>query len=253
MRRRIIWLAVMVTVVTGYVFYRHGRGLYIPLVRRLGSRDTLASALARYGPAAEARLRPAVERAGLDYPPYEVALIAFKEERQLEVWGRADGGVWRYVRAYPILGASGHAGPKRREGDRQVPEGVYHIDSLNPNSSYHLSMRLDYPNAFDHAKGRGDGRTDLGGDIFIHGCDLSIGCLAMGDEAIEDLFTLVAAVGLERVRVLIAPNDLRAGRPPVRHPEAPPWTDELYAALRTELAPFDRGREDAPNTAGNHP
>jgi len=245
MNRRAVWFLVATLVLGGVLFHRYGRRLYVPVVQRFAGRRTLANALATCGPAAEARLRPAFEGAGVAYPPAEVALVAFKEERRLEVWARPGDGPWRFVRAYPILGASGHAGPKLREGDRQVPEGRYRVDALNPSSNYHLSMRLDYPNADDRRRGAADGRSDLGFDIFIHGGDLSIGCLAVGDAPIEDLFTLVAAVGTDRVRVLIAPNDLRGGRPAVRHPEAPPWVDDLYATLRTELAPFERSRERA--------
>jgi murein L,D-transpeptidase YafK len=71
--------------------------------------------------------------------------------------------------------ASGKAGPKLREGDGQVPEGIYRIDGLNPNSSYHLSLKLNYPNDFDLEQARTEGRTELGGDIFIHGKAVSIG------------------------------------------------------------------------------
>src|SRR5436190_607476 len=82
-------------------------------------------------------------------------------------------GAWRFVREYPVMAASGGRGPKLREGDGQVPEGMYTIDWLNPNSSYHLSMHVDYPNAFDRAHAADDGRTALGGAIMIHGRDVS--------------------------------------------------------------------------------
>lgn len=91
-----------------------------------------------------------------------------------------------------MLAASGGPGPKLREGDLQVPEGVYRLTAFNPNSSYHLSLRVDYPNAEDRAAedravARSDRRTSLGGDIFIHGKAVSIGCLAIGDPGIEEL------------------------------------------------------------------
>ena len=70
---------------------------------------------------------------------------------------------------------------KLKEGDGQVPEGIYHIDSLNPNSMFHLSIRLDYPNSFDKQQGKIDGRKELGSDIMIHGNTCSSGCLAIGD------------------------------------------------------------------------
>ena len=78
-------------------------------------------------------------------------------------------------------------GPKLREGDRQVPEGVYTIANMNPNSISHLSLALSYPNDFDRARAAEDGRADntLGGSIMIHGGSGSIGCMAVGDEAAE--------------------------------------------------------------------
>jgi L,D-transpeptidase catalytic domain len=95
------------------------------------------------------------------------------------VWVETSGQVV-FIHSYSVLVASGHNGPKLREGDRQVPEGFYRITSLNPNSSYHLSIKLNYPNAFDQQHADEEGRDRLGGDIFIHGKAASIGCLAMG-------------------------------------------------------------------------
>jgi murein L,D-transpeptidase YafK len=185
----------------------------------------------------ERRLRPACEAAGLPYPPGELALLAFKDSKMLETYARPPGEGWRFVRAYPVLAASGEPGPKLREGDRQVPEGVYRVELLNPNSRFHVSLRLDYPNDFDRRMARADGRTELGGDIMIHGNAVSIGCLAMGDEAAEDLFVLAALVGKERVTVMICPTDLRLS-PPVISNEKPGWVKTLYATLAQELHAF---------------
>jgi murein L,D-transpeptidase YafK len=174
-----------------------------------------------------------------------VALVAFKEEKRLELWVRgaapraSSHPAWTFVRDYPILAASGRAGPKLSEGDRQVPEGVYRVVAMNPFSKFHLSMMIDYPNAFDRRQASEDGRTCLGGEICIHGGAASIGCLAVGDEAVEELYHLVGEVGPENVLVLIAPNDIRQGRPEFRSPRSPPWVDELYRDLRRELAAFE--------------
>lgn len=197
---------------------------------------SVGDVVSRYGPAARARLAPHFQSAGVPYPPKEIAILALKNERRVAVWVRGTGE-WRFLRNYPILAASGHAGPKLREGDRQVPEGVYRIGHLNPNSSYHLSMQVDYPNAFDRRMATRDGRTRLGGDIFIHGKNVSIGCVALGDPAIEELFTMVAQTGHGRVRVIIAPNDLRIGGPLV-HEDSPLWVRDLYRTIAAALAPF---------------
>jgi hypothetical protein len=195
---------------------------------------TVEGVVGQLGPAARERLRPHFTAAGVPYPPRAVTLLALKEERRLELWaGRANA--MRLVRSYAILAASGGPGPKLRQGDLQVPEGAYRIPWLNPNSLYHLSMKVDYPNALDRRQARRDGRTDPGGDIFIHGRDVSIGCIALGDPAIEELFVLAADVGLPRVKVLIAPRDLRlhAGRGVASG--RPAWVDELYRSLREEM------------------
>jgi murein L,D-transpeptidase YafK len=156
-------------------------------------------------------------------------LIAYKAERVLEVWAGTASG-WALAQSYDVRAASGDPGPKLREGDLQVPEGEYRLTALNPNSSYHLSIRVDYPSDQDRAWARRDGRTRLGGDIFVHGKAVSIGCLAIGDDAIEELFLLVADTGLQRSRILIAPNrafaDLSA---------AHPWFEELYRGLRARV------------------
>jgi len=224
-------------VAAGIVFYRRGRAVWYPPYRRVAGKRTVADILQRYGPATEGRLRPRFGRAGVAYPPERAALLAFKEEKQLELWAQK-GARWAFIRSYPILAASGTLGPKLREGDRQVPEGIYRIVFLNPNSSYHLSMMLDYPSRYDRQKAQEDGRTNLGGEVFIHGRAVSIGCIAVGDPAIEDLFVLVARTGASKVTVIIAPNDLRRGGPLPAPPDAPPWLGELYETIRRALWEF---------------
>lgn len=192
------------------------------------------------GPAARERLRPHFERGRIAYPPRQIALVALKRERVVELWAEGQGGP-RHVRDYAVLAASGGPGPKLRQGDLQVPEGFYRVLWLNPMSSYHLSMKLDYPNEFDRAQAGRDGRSNLGGDIFIHGREVSIGCLALGDPAIEELFTLVHDVGVAQVRVLIAPLDLRVGKLPAgERPPGLPWLDGLYVRLERELGRYRR-------------
>jgi len=185
--------------------------------------------LREIGPERRPGLRQAAAAVGLTYPPSRLTLVGLKQEKTLEVWGAAGSG-WKLARTYAVLAASGHLGPKLREGDLQVPEGVYRLTGFNPRSSYHLSIRVDYPNADDRAAAGQDGRTNLGGDIFIHGKAVSIGCLALGDAAIEELYTLVADVGLARSRVFLTPNAA-----PEPAPGSPAWVVRLYERLRREL------------------
>jgi murein L,D-transpeptidase YafK len=133
------------------------------------------------------RLRSRFREAGLTYPPRSVFLRVYKFERILELWARnEDDSPFRLVHAYPILAASGRAGPKLREGDEQVPEGVYRVVFFNPQSLYYLSLRLNYPNSSDLV--RAD-RQHPGSDIYIHGNSVSIGCVAIGDEGISEVYT----------------------------------------------------------------
>ena len=202
---------------------------------------TVAERLQQIGPAVEARLRPVIESAGLAYPPTEVAYIAFKDSRRLEVYGRMSAeGSWRFVKTYSILGLSGKPGPKLVEGDYQVPEGIYRAELLNANSRFHLAIRVNYPNEFDKEMALAEGRDRLGGNIMIHGSSSSIGCLAMGNSAVEDLFVLAALASKERVRVIIAPTDFRVA-PFVRPITQRSWIDSLYGDLKAELRQFKQG------------
>jgi murein L,D-transpeptidase YafK len=118
-------------------------------------------------------------------------LRAFKEEGELEVWanGKAGSPVTLVAR-YGICRASGGLGPKRREGDWQVPEGFYRIAHFNPASRFHLSLLVSYPNESDRLLGD---RHKPGGEIMIHGDCRSRGCLAMSDERIEELWLMARA------------------------------------------------------------
>ena len=109
------------------------------VVTRATGEKTVAQRIAQYGGGVDKRLTPVFRARSVPYPPTRLALIGFKEERVLEVWAAGDDSGYRFIRSYPILAASGTPGPKLRQGDGQVPEGIYRIDSLNPNSLYHLS------------------------------------------------------------------------------------------------------------------
>lgn len=196
---------------------------------------TIASRLERHGAAARARLVPRFQRVGVAYPPRAVTLVGLKRERVLQVYAGARADALVHVADHPVLAASGGPGPKLREGDAQVPEGLYRIESLNPNSRFHLSLRVSYPNAFDRRRGAEDGRRRLGGDIMIHGNAVSIGCLAMGDEVAEDLFVLAADTGLARIAVILAPWDLRRHAPPGGDVPLPAWAPGLYASIADAL------------------
>ncbi|MBI9058486.1 MAG: L,D-transpeptidase family protein [Labilibaculum sp.] len=116
----------------------------------------------------------------------EIYLRAFKKEKKIQLWGKNKSDQkFKLIKEYKICRNSGKLGPKRTKGDLQVPEGFYHIDRFNPYSNFHLSLGINYPNPSDKTLGTKD---NLGGDIFIHGSCVTIGCLPITDEQIKELY-----------------------------------------------------------------
>lgn len=144
--------------------------------------------------------------AGLSYPPKQLFIRAFKSEKVMEIWGAASArSKFKLIQTYPIAAMSGGLGPKRKEGDLQVPEGFYFIDRFNPKSRFWLSLGLNYPNTSDRIL---SDKRRPGGDIFIHGNAVSIGCMAMTDEKIDEIYLLALAArnaGQTRINVHVFP------------------------------------------------
>jgi len=197
---------------------------------------TVADRLQEYGPAARARLKPFFDAKNVPYPPARLTLVGLKQERTLEIYAAGTNQNLQFIRAYPILAASGGPGPKLKEGDHQVPEGIYPIEWLNPNSLYHLSFRIGYPNEFDREQAKLENRTNLGGDIMLHGGSGSVGCLAMGDPAAEDFFVLAADTGISNITMIISPVDFRRGKMVAITDKFPKWSDGLYQTIKAKLA-----------------
>ncbi len=150
----------------------------------------VSTARVRSGP----RLARALEVAGVPHPR-ALLLRVFKDERVLELWAAAvPGGPFVHVGDHAVCASSGGPGPKARTGDGQVPEGLYRVTTLNPWSRFHLSLRVDYPNAADRARNPGVPVSALGGEIFIHGNCVTIGCVPIGDEAIEEVYLVALEV-----------------------------------------------------------
>ena len=152
-----------------------------------------------------ADVKALLEKVGLKYPVDEVYLRAFKKERVLELWAGKSGQPLVLVKSYPVCAASGDLGPKRKEGDWQVPEGLYEVPSFNPFSDYHLSMKVSYPNASDRL--RSDAKRP-GGLIYLHGSCASIGCIAIEDGPIEEVYLIVIDAKRQPVRFDIFPTHL---------------------------------------------
>lgn len=223
--RRGVWLSVAgagLLVLLLCIAYRSA--VIRPPVPPPSKPDRVTVARARH----EQELRSLFTNAGLHWPPGEIFLRAMKREAQLEVWARdREGESFRIVRTYPIMAQSGEPGPKRREGDLQVPEGFYEVDRFNPESAFHLSLGLNYPNASDRILGD---QSAPGFDIFVHGGAASVGCLAMGDAAIEQIYLIACDSRVRPVRAHFFPARIDA-------PDWPAWRDGNLAR-RPDLRPL---------------
>ena len=115
-----------------------------------------------------------------------ILIVAYKSEKKIELYARAkDKTVYEKIAEYDICRTSGKLGPKRRQGDNQTPEGFYRIDRFNPTSNFYLSLGIDYPNTSDRRKSQAG---NLGGDIFIHGNCVTVGCLPVTDDKIKEIY-----------------------------------------------------------------
>lgn len=205
---------------------------------KVNANQAIDNAVIKYGLHFEPQLKYLFHKHQIAYPPKDIALLAFKKEQQIELWAKDNSHNWKYIETYPLTAFSGRLGPKLKEYDRQIPEGIYRLTMFNPFSSMHLSLMLNYPNNFDKQHAMQDGRQKLGGNIFLHGKSLSVGCLAVGDRAIDQLFLLTRRVGLNHVQVIIAPNDLRRARPATSKFAQPRWLPELYKKIASALQKF---------------
>jgi len=157
-----------------------------------------------------AGLQAAFAKQGLTYPARRVFIRVLKQERVLELWAAGGSGPYKRIKSYPICAASGELGPKRKQGDGQVPEGFYRVQVFNPWSSYHLSLGIDYPNRADRILGV---KGHLGSAIMLHGACASIGCVAITDDLIEEVYLAAAeahAASRQPVNVHIFPTRLDA-------------------------------------------
>jgi murein L,D-transpeptidase YafK len=131
-------------------------------------------------------IEAALKTKGLKLTDFQMKLIAYKESDELELYVKGKNEkAYGKLKTYAICSKSGSLGPKSRQGDGQVPEGFYNINRFNPSSNFYLSLGLNYPNAADKKRSKA---SDLGGDIFIHGNCVTIGCLPMTDDKIKEIY-----------------------------------------------------------------
>ncbi|MEX0988665.1 MAG: L,D-transpeptidase family protein [Bacteroidales bacterium] len=151
-------------------------------------------------------LKEKLETKGLTLENLHILIVAYKSESLLELYckNRTDT-VYSKLTSYTICASSGEVGPKRKQGDMQVPEGFYHIDRFNPASTFYLSLGINYPNIADR---RQRSAADPGGDIFIHGSCVTIGCLPMTNDKIKELYLYAVHAknnGQQKIPVYIFP------------------------------------------------
>ncbi len=139
---------------------------------------------------------------------FELFLRVFKADKVVEVWLKPKAEKeYKLFKTYAICASSGELGPKRMQGDGQVPEGFYSIAVFNPYSSYYLSLGVSYPNASDKIIGKGN----LGGDIMIHGNCVTIGCMPLTDMYIKEVYILAVEArnnGQQTIQVHIFPTKM---------------------------------------------
>lgn len=162
---------------------------------------------------------------GLQLGNFHLLLAAYKDSDALELYVKKKTGTeWSMLKSYEICSRSGQLGPKRKEGDYQVPEGFYHVNMFNPNSNFFLSLGINYPNTSDRRKTT---HANPGSNIFIHGSCVTIGCLPMTDDKIKEIYVYAVHArnnGQSRIPVYIFPFKM---------------TDENYQSYR------DRFKDDA--------
>lgn len=210
-----------------------------PAEAKRGKHSTVKAAIKDYGETMRRELIPLFQSRGLSYPPKELTFIGLKEEKVLHIFAKDHDGENIRIKTYPIVGVSGEPGPKLEEGDRQIPEGIYKLTGFKPNSIAHLALLINYPSPEDRKRGREDKRTNLGSHIEIHGSYWSTGCLAMGDEAIEEIFVLAHDTGLKQIDLILSPCNLNIKEPVIDYKEQPKWLPALYGRLKEALKEFD--------------
>lgn len=150
-----------------------------------------------------------LKEAGIDRQNFELFIRGFKFEEDLEVWAKNKGdNRYKLVTTYKFCQNIGQLGPKRKEGDKQIPEGIYSLSKFNPNSDFFLSLQVDYPNKSDQILSN---RYAPGGLIFIHGGCETIGCIPITDNFIKELYVLCVEArsnGQESIPIHLFPTRL---------------------------------------------
>lgn len=190
----------------------------------------------------EKTVQELLKKQDLSVSDISIFIRAFKKEGELELWAKSSTqSAYKLVKTYEVCAASGDLGPKRKRGDGQVPEGFYRIDRFNPASSFHLSLGVNYPNASDQVLSD----KNPGGDIFIHGNCVTIGCLPMTDPLIEEIYVLAVEArnnGQASIPVHIFPFRLSDSKLDTYSKEYPAHTT-FWKNLQKGYAAFEKDKK----------
>jgi len=170
-----------------------------------------------------------LKKMGLTHSKLKLYIIAYKNEKEMCIFVSNSNKEYKLFKKYSVCAQSGNLGPKFKSGDNQTPEGFYLIDRFNPSSSFLLSLGLNYPNKADKIRSNA---ADLGGDIFIHGNCVSIGCLAMTDAQINEIYLLTVLAknaGQNSIPVVISPFKFQNNKPAFFK------TDKNYASYKAHF------------------
>lgn len=186
-----IWLSLLVVLITGSSAFGQTAGNSFRFIDYQRSFPRISDAMKRK----EDTLMKQFKEKNLPWPIKSLYLRSFKYDSQLEVWVRNERNEpYKLFKTYKVCAMAGTLGPKRMQGDYQVPEGFYYINEFNPRSTYHLSLGLNYPNSSDRILGDS---LQPGGDIYIHGSCVTTGCIPITDQQIEELYILAAMARTE--------------------------------------------------------
>ena len=181
----------------------------------------------------------------LNVNEFDIYLRVFKQEKELQVWMKNKSETtYKLFKTYDICASSGTLGPKRKEGDGQVPEGFYKIDLFNPSSNYHLSMRVSYPNTSDVKLKSGN---NAGGAIMVHGNCVTIGCLPITDDKIKELYVLCVEVQNRKrpIQIDIYPAKLTDANLKLLHLSYPKSYLEFWNTLKPAYTYFETHKSPA--------
>lgn len=146
---------------------------------------------------------------GIAYQNYNLFIRAFKKTQEVEIWVKGENkDTYEHLTTYSFCSTSGSLGPKRKEGDGQIPEGIYYVNHFNPVSNFHLSLGINYPNASDKIL---SDPIHPGGSIYIHGNCVTIGCIPITDDKIKELYILAVEAfnnGQQKIPVHLFPDRL---------------------------------------------